>query len=134
MKRAYQNLVQLLVRADTVSVRFWFAIASISASLNHYTANHGSVATAMAALAPHGVWLSLFLLHGCALLYGVLTHKFGKTLLFLEGILGTALWVAAAFAVIQTKGMPDATLAGALIALWLLIRYPTHWEYTDGGK
>ena len=87
---------------------------------------------AMQAVAPVWVWVSGFAVNGAAVMYGVFVKKYGTPALLMEGVLGTGLWVAAAMAHAYGQGHPDITLIGALAALWLLIRYPTHWEYTDG--
>ena len=126
------NIGHLLLSADTAPSRFWFAMVSIFAGVNHIGSVSIAAGVLMVELAPNWVWCLLFNLHGVALLYGVITHRFNKALLFFEGILGATLWIATAAATTFANGKPDAAVAGAIIAIWLLIRYPTHWEYSDG--
>ena len=85
----------------------------------------------MMQLAPGWFWGWGYLLHGVAMWYGVFTRKYNIVLLFLEGVLGVTLWVAMAAAIYIGQGSLGGTAAGSAIALWLLVRYPTHHEYDN---
>ena len=132
MKPVYARLKWLILQADTVAVRFWFSLAGLGFCVDTLSGPISAREHAMFLLAPQLVWFGLFALHACALLHGVFTKRFNTVLLMLEGVLGTALWGAVSVVTMLTQGGPNATVAGALIAFWLLVRYPTHWEYTDG--
>ena len=113
-----------VLRSDTCPTRFWFAIADFGMAV-------GLFANYQATLLVFGCAM-LFVLHATALLYGVFTRRFSKRGLVFEGLLGATIWLIAA--AIQVIAMtPNAIIAGAFIATWLLVRYPTRWEYTDGG-
>lgn len=128
-----QNMRHLLLKADTAPTRFWVALASAGFSAEQVVDVTGISARLMQMFAPSWVWSALFAIHACALAYGIVTARFSKPLLFSEGILGAALWWGAALCHAVAYSSPDASIAGALIATWLLVRYPTHWECTDGG-
>jgi len=113
-----------VLRSDTCPTRFWFAIADLGMALSMLLSNPSSIW--------YFGWSMLFILHATALLYGVFTRRFSKHGLVFEGLLGATIWIITAG--IQIIALtPNAIIAGAFIAIWLLVRYPTHWEYTDGG-
>ena len=120
----YFKRLRSVLRADTCPTRFWFALADLGMAVGmlvNYQITPLVFGCAM-----------LFVLHATALLYGVFTRRFSKHGLVFEGLLGAIIWLIAA--AIQVIAMtPNAIIAGAFIAIWLLVRYPTHWEYTDGG-
>lgn len=134
MRKYARRLYEVLLKTDTAPTRFWFAIASLGFAIDTIYSTNEISDKLMFAIAPEWAWVMLFTLNAIALLYGVFTKRYDTILLFFEGILGTALWMAAAFAHIYAHGSLDAVFAGGLIALWLLIRYPTHWEYSDGSE
>jgi len=120
----YLKRLRSVLRADTCPTRFWFALADIGMAIG-MLANYQITLLVVS-------WAMLFVLHATTLLYGVFTRRFSKYGLVFEGLLGAIIWLIAA--AIQIIAMtPNATIAGAFIAIWLLVRYPTHWEYTDGG-
>jgi len=121
-----KRLVFALFNHDTVMVRFWFSIAAICAALDQAVDTIEAKDLIMQSLGPHLMWALLFAINASALMYGVITHKFNKVLLVAEGVLGAALWIAMAMAHIIVAGTCDVTAANALVAVWLLIRYPTH--------
>lgn len=87
----------------------------------------------MLKLAPNWVWGLGFLIHGGSVIYGVATHSFNRLLVVLEGLLGTIVWTTSAVVVVVTQHTVGAHVVGALVAFWLLVRYPTHWEYKDAN-
>lgn len=123
------RFVRMLLIGETILLRFWFALASFGFSLwiyfdETYIINH-HVASEMTA---PGAQVILFFLHGCATLYGALTGRFSQILLILEGLLGVFLWVGIGGAEMVQQGIPGPMLvAGGGIALFLLMRYPTHY-------
>lgn len=128
------QLKYIFKTSETVSVRFWFALASIGFGcfmmfMRHTLEVDSMEYIYMFLLADKYTWGTLFILHGTALLYGALTGRFSNTLLIIEGVLGCAVWTVAAIAMTLSQGTPGPTVAGGLIAIWLLVRYPTHWEY-----
>lgn len=82
----------------------------------------------MMKLAPDWLWAIGYWLNGSAVMYGAYTNKYSKLQLMLEGTLGVVVWVGSAYAVSVTQGVIGAHAGGALIAFWLYVRYPTHWE------
>lgn len=82
----------------------------------------------MLSLAPAWLWGVGFCVNGTALLYGAITNKYSKIQLFLEGVLGVVVWIGSAYAVVVTQRALGAHVIAGLIAFWIYIRYPTHWE------
>lgn len=131
----WYRLVWLINYSQTSVVRFWFGLSSVGFGLFMALADVEKFAESeyrmMLALAPDHVWAALFFVHGFAVLYGVFAHKYNRLLVILEGVLGVALWCGSAAAVVITQKSFGAHVVGGMIAFWLLIRYPTHWEYKD---
>ena len=128
------SIVRMLLKDDTRLLRFFFSFASFSYGLwalfdPLYTEQHTTSlklfngSTHMMAV--------LFIIHSFATLYGVLTKRFSVSLLFIEGLLGSALWGGIGFAEAIQQGVPGPMLvAGGSISLFLLARYPTHYDGT----
>ena len=131
----YCRLRWLALRSQTSAVRFWFGLASLGFSWFFFTFNsltHPSAGYAiMYSLADVRVWAIGFGVHGAALIYGSMTRTYSNLQLILEGVLGVTVWGASGLALAFAQGTMSATVAGAFVALWLLIRYPTHWEYVN---
>lgn len=127
------RLSWLLFKSQTSSTRMWFGLASIFFGVFMYLSdtvhNPDSEYVLMLQIAPDWLWASGFLVHGVALLYGVITRRYSTILLLVEGVLGVALWTAASIAMSVSQGAVGASAAGALIAAWICIRYPTHAEF-----
>jgi hypothetical protein len=132
MKRYIDRIKWVYLISETQTVRFWFGFFGLFMAFDIIVSATQPEYPRIVLLLPSSAWSLLFTVHACALWYGVITRKFNQLLLLLEGVLGTALWVSYAIIMILYQGGPDDTTAGALIAFWLLVRYPTHWEYTDG--
>jgi hypothetical protein len=126
--------IHMFVKENTIVARFWLATLSFFFAVDMLIDIGEPSDILMQLMAPAWCWATLFFVNSAALLYGVITKRYDTFLLILEGILGTALWFCAAFAHWYSQGAPDAITAGALMATWLLIRYPTHWEYTNGSS
>lgn len=127
----------LVLHSQTTATRFWLGVASFGyASLLFSTKNIEHTSESfhlMMQLAPAHIWAMCFSIHGIALWYGAVTRTFSQILLLVEGVLGSAIWVGAAASYAIAQGIFGPTAAGALIAIWLLVRYPTHWERDDGN-
>lgn len=78
-------------------------------------------------LLPPIVWAIMFVYSGSALVYGAITCRYNKILLFLEGILGSLAWTAFSITSMISQGSPGAITMVALINIYLLIRYPV-WQ------
>ncbi len=130
----------LTLYSETTAARFWFGLLSLGYAsflvFSEYAHHPGSSYVLMFKIAAEWVWATAFILNGLALLYGSFTRKYNTFLLLLEGVLGVAVWSAAAAATTIEQGAPGGTTVGALIALWVLVRYPTHheWEALDNEK
>lgn len=130
-----KNFIRLILSGETALLRFWFSLASLgfatwilfdeSYPVIHYnTLNIASV----------NVQVTLFLVHGLATLYGVLYRRYSTTLLILEGLVGVFLWSGLGLAEAIQQGSPGPMLiAGGGISLFLLIRYPTHYDRVEYG-
>jgi hypothetical protein len=133
-KSMRDRFIWILLKADTTTIRFWIIIFGICFGIDTLV-NHDDdlIFYLMARLAPLSIWSALFFTHATAVVYGVMTRRFNTILLIGEGILGATLWSAVAVLNLYDHGAPDLLFGVALLALWLLLRYPTHWEYTDGS-
>lgn len=133
----WMRLVWVMLFSQTASTRFWFGLVGIGFSSYMISSStiHSPISEyqLLLQIAPDWVWAIGFLTHGCALIYGVLTHTYNKLLMVLEGILGTVVWTTSAVVIVITQNTIGAQAAAALIAVWLLVRYPTHWEYKDAN-
>lgn len=127
------RLAMLLLTADTALLRYWFSWASMGYALmvlmdQAYPSNHPLAV----ALCDAHYQVILFALHAIAMFYGVMTRRYSTTLLFIEGILGVFLWCGIGIAEAIQQGTPGPMLiAGGGISLFLLMRYPTHYEGGD---
>jgi hypothetical protein len=63
--------------------------------------------------------------HGVSILYGVLTGRKNVVLLITDGALGCFLWSTVGIIYICFQGVPGPSFVGSLIAIWLLVRYPS---------
>lgn len=133
MKRVQQflssKILTLLLTGETALLRLWFGIASLAFGIwisfdPNFSEGH-TVAIAMATLEAQIV---MFFVHGCAMIYGAITSKFSRIQLFLECFLGIFLWVGLGLAEMVQQQAPGPMIAGGGIALFLLIRYPTHYN------
>ena len=135
MKAALENRVlRLLLEGDTALVRFWFALCSygwaafIFFATDQFLLEHPE-SYHLARAEQLGV---LFAVYATATMYGVVTRRFSVPLLFVEGALGTFLWGGIGIVDMLAQGSVGPAFGGGLIALYLLMRYPTH--YTKGPK
>ena len=126
-------LLRMLLLADTRLLRFWMAMCSFGFAIwvvfDPSYSDHHKMATLLA-IAP--VQATLFFTHGVALMYGVCTGRFSTALLLCEGLLGVFLWFGVGIAEAIEQGVPGPMFVAGLVAVYLLIRYPTHYEVTDG--
>lgn len=122
--------------SQTSAVRFFFGLASIGmASFMGFSTtvhNPDNEYVVMLGLMRDDVWALIFFLNGAALVYGVISRHYNLLLLWFEGILGMAAWIAAAFCMTIAQGTPGAAVCGALIASWICYRYPTHLGRENG--
>jgi hypothetical protein len=124
----------ILFKADTSVVRFWFSIATIIFGITYLVPNANVLPHHyMEKLASHRTWGFLFLVNGLSMIYAVMTRRYDKILLILEGVLGFVLWVSFSTLYMYFTQSIVPAMACAFISFWLLLRYPTHWEYTDGS-
>lgn len=126
----------LLFISETRLLRFWFAFASLgwvawilgdaSFAVTHETS---------AQYASPPTYALGFAINGFALLYGSITNHYNRWLLFAEGILGVSVWGAMAYSDAIDQTVIGPATVGALIAFFILCRYPTHYTVpgTDDG-
>ena len=119
----------LLLTGPTDLLRLWFGLASIGFSFWILSDRNYPIEHAMTlAIASTEAQMVLFFIHGAAMLYGVTTGTYNRLLLILEGVLGIFLWVGIGASEAVHQGSPGPMLiAGGGIALFLLVRYPTHY-------
>ena len=137
MRKYYQNVRDMLLIGQTLSVRFFFAIFSLLAAMDVWLDRSSDAAiTLLMTFTPGavplvGFWVFLFIAHALMLLKG-LSGRYGVIHLLLEAVLGWILWASLSMAYMYTEGHPGIPFAGFLVATWLLIRYPTHWRASRG--
>lgn len=107
---------------------FLFGVFFLNASSTYWS--HGEYAFMMK-LAPYWLWGTGFLINGAAVMIGAYTNKYSKPQLMLEGVLGVVVWIGSAYAVVVSQNTIGAHVAAGLIAFWIYVRYPTHWEGKD---
>jgi hypothetical protein len=128
----HNKIVFSLVQGETQLLRIFFALASFGFGWwIHFDADWAQTHTYALALAGGNVHFLavLYFVHGCALIYGVATGRYSVPLLFVEAILGWALWFVMGVAeAAQQNAVGPMLLSGGMISTLLLIRYPTHHE------
>ena len=127
-KFAKTKIGKLLLFGETGLLRFFFGWCSLAFSVwvlfdRDYAAGHRE---AVALVSEH-MQVILFAVHGISVLYGVQTGRFNNLLLMTEGILGCFLWMGLGLAETSHQGTPGPMMVAGFIALFLLIRYPTHY-------
>jgi hypothetical protein len=122
------RIIYILLHEDTTLLRFMLGLVSLAMSSfvfldEDWIYFHEN----MTRIASQNATAGMFLLYGAALLYGAITSKFNRFLLFIEGMLGVFVWSAYAWADwIDHSNMTPMTV-GAAMAFLLLVRYPTHY-------
>ena len=127
-----KRMDELLFKEQSTTTRLWFGIVTIFFGVFAWfsptiTSPHSEYELMME-LAPYWLWALAYWVNGAAYLYGAYTNKYSKIQLMLEGTLGVTAWVGSAYAVSVAQGVIGAHAGGALLAFWLYVRYPTHWE------
>lgn len=132
LQRFKNRMEHILFIEQSTTTRLWFGIVTVLfgtfMALSHEVENNHSEYVLMLQLAPHWLWAWAYIVNGCAYIFGAYTNKYSKLQLMLEGTLGVTVWVGSAYAVSVAQGVIGAHAGGALIAFWLYVRYPTHWE------
>jgi hypothetical protein len=130
--RIFSRINQILFVDQSTTTRLWFGFVTfmfgwffVASETVH---NNLSEYKMMLRLAPDWLWAIAFWVNGAALMHGAYTNRYNKLKLFLEGVLGVVVWVGSAYAVTVTQGVLGAHAGGAIIAFWIYVRYPTHWE------
>lgn len=134
MKVIRNRVLSALLFGKTENLRVFFALCSFGWGLwvltdSRFEAEHAAT-VAFVPIPQLGI---LFLVHGFAMFYGVWTGRYSVWLLFLEGLLGAFLWVGVGIAESYGQQAIGPTLFGGLCALFLLIRYPTHYAGSRNG-
>jgi hypothetical protein len=122
------RVIFILLHEDTTLLRFFLGLVSMSMGLFVYLDPdwiyfHEN----MTRVATQGSTSAMFWIYGTALLYGAITSKFNRFLLFVEGMLGVFVWTAYAWADWIDHGTATPISVGAAMAFLLLVRYPTHY-------
>jgi TRAP-type uncharacterized transport system fused permease subunit len=127
------RVLYILLHEDTTLLRFMLGMVSLSMSaFVFFDPDWIYFHENMTRIASQNNTAVMFGIYGVALLYGAITSKFNRFLLFIEGMLGVFVWSAYAWAdCIDHSGMTPMTV-GAMMAFLLLVRYPTH--YAPQGK
>lgn len=123
----YARLREVFLESETVAVRFFLGMMALGYAIYMpATTYHQHYALANQWIHP-AIWSVFFLLHGSALMYGVITQRYSLFLMIVEGFLGAFVWLVLGIATSVAQGVPGPTLAAALVAGWVLVRYPS-WK------
>ena len=137
----WDRVFYVIFIGDTASVRFFFALCSFGMGLDMLSID-GSIndyKVALYQLAPQNVpwlpgryfWGFGFLWYSWALLWG-LAGRYNFLSLALEPLIGWMLWVAVASLDVALEQHMTASVGAAVVATWLLVRYPTHSKASRG--
>ena len=124
-------LASELTEGKTLLVRLFFAAVSfgwvsyILTDTAGFAMRHPTVVEYVAAPNKLGI---LFSIYASAVMYGVFTGRYSFILLLVEGFLGIFLWGSVGIADWANQGAPGPTFFAAIVALFLLARYPTHYQ------
>ena len=132
LRQFYLRMDFILFKDQSTTSRLWFGFVTFMFGFFFALAptvhNELSEYQLMMKLAPDWVWALGYWINGAALMHGAYTNRYSKLKLMLEGTLGVVIWVGSAYAVTVTQGSIGAHAAGAMVAFWIYVRYPTHWE------
>jgi hypothetical protein len=127
-----KRLMNVLLCGETVLLRFFFSLAGFGwVSWVLVDVSFAEFHEHAMKLATPNQFAMIFFIHSCALLYGVVTQKYNRWLLMLEGALGVFAWSAMAWAETMDQTGIGPSAVGALVAFFLLVRYPTHYTPKD---
>lgn len=127
------TLFQTLLRSDTKPTRLWLGLVNLTFAIYVILgADYGMQVQISGLPYEHAdwIWAGLYVINGLFLLKGI-GGQFNAATLVFEGILGWFLWTFAAVVNGLAQGFPGPTTVCALMATWILIRYPTHWGPRD---
>lgn len=131
--KVYKTVKSALLFNSTVATRFIFFLLNIGlllellgSPMETRTEYNLLYVLTPPLITPNLFWGSLVAIYAYNLLRG-LSGQIGIVSWWLEGVLGMALWLLIATAAILAEGFPGLVSFQALIAVWLFIRYPTHW-------
>lgn len=132
-----RQLLYVLLCKDTSLLRLAFALCSLGWAVwipidPTFASQHFVADKLMETV--WGLWLGLnglavlFAVNAVALMYGVLTERYNWLLCVAEGALGTYVWTMMGVTDWYQLHAPGPTIVGAGIALFILLRYPTHYR------
>ena len=126
-----RRVLQLALESDTKSARCILMMASFVWAVLLFLPGDGfyrPIYAPMKAIASDDVWGLLFSVHFFATFYSSFFQIRNRLLMCLEGILGVSLYSISTLSVMANNGPPGPlfanSIACALAALWVLVRYP----------
>lgn len=132
IREMLQSFVTMFLTADTRLMRFWFALCSLGyANWVFFDEFYPILHPSITKFVDIGVLPWLFLTHAAVSIYSVLREKTNTQFLFLEGVLGVFLWLATGIAETTDQGSLGPNLIASFMAIYLLIRYPTHYRHAS---
>ena len=125
------RLRYVLLESETVAVRWWMGLVSLGyAAFLPFVDSHFEYSVSLQ-LMPSWMWSLLFVISGASLIQGVISRRYNLLGCALEGVLSSLTWVALGITTSISQGIPGATMVASLIALWILVRYPTWIDHTQ---
>lgn len=124
------RLKYVLMESETVAVRWWMGLVSLGyAAFLPFVDSHFEYSVSLQ-LMPSWMWSTLFVITGVSLIQGVISRRYNLLGCAMEGVLSTITWVSLGITTSISQGIPGATMVASLIALWILVRYPTWVDHT----
>jgi hypothetical protein len=128
------RILYILLHEDTTLLRFCLGWVSLAMGISiFFDEDFKYFHEPMLRIVPQETTAAMFAIYGTALLYGSITSKFNRVLLFVEGMLGVFAWTAFAWADYASHGDITPVAVGAGMSFLLLVRYPTHYTPLGGG-
>lgn len=125
------RLRYVLLESETVAVRWWMGLVSLGyAAFLPFVDSHFEYSISLQ-LMPSWLWSLLFVITGASLIQGVISRRYNLIGCALEGVLSSITWVSLGITTSISQGIPGATMVASLIALWILVRYPTWVDHTQ---
>lgn len=139
MKKFFRVVWTIVLVKPTDSVRLFFGMTNLFVAISMgmgVPTQADRLHAIIYAMTPmwataHYFWAACFMAYALAVFVG-LTGKYSIWSLVYEPIFGWVLWVTLAGVDWGLLGHPGGLTGGAVIATWLLIRYPTHSRASRG--
>lgn len=133
------GLQAILFRSDLLAVRFNLAVGAVMAGVGLIVSDELALHSRLPAEAaafivlPQWAWGALFATQGGAMLWSLLTAHRSKYMLWLDAVLGVALWAGAtlACALFFWPTWAMFLVSPLLASFWILVRYSVNSDCAE---